>query len=117
MDFGIVHVPNCPFEISLPAPRHPANYTTVYAAATLFSFAWGIFLIAMLVMRIFAHSPLHKKAENVSDIVFWLVAGLFITGFLNKATTMVTWFAFWAAIIMLIGVSLIIRAIVLATFR
>jgi hypothetical protein len=71
----------------------------------------------MLVMRIFAHSPLHKRPENVLDIVFWLVAGLFITGFLNEATTMVTWFAFWTAIIMLIGVSLVIRAIVLATFR
>ncbi len=116
-NFSIVHVPNCTFEISLPAPRNPANHTTVYSAATLFSFAWGIFLIAMLVVRVFARSPLHKKAENVSDIVFWLVAGFFITEFLNEATTMVTWFAFWAAIITLIGVSLVIRAIVLAAFR
>ena len=117
MDFDIVRVPNCPFEIFLPAPRNPANYTAVYSAATLFSFAWGIFLIAMLGVRIFARSPLNKKAENVSDIVFWLLGSFLINSFLDEATDTVMWFAFWALVITLIGVLLIVRAVILAAFK
>jgi hypothetical protein len=90
---------------------------TVYLAASWFSFAWGIFLIALLALRILAHSPLQKKAENVSDIFFWLASGFLIGNFLNEAATTVMWFAFWAAIIMLLGVSLIIRAFILAVFH
>jgi len=71
----------------------------------------------LFVFRFFAGSPLNKKAETASDIVFWLVSGYLVGNFLNDAATVNLWFAFWVTIIMLIGVKLIIQAIILAVFR
>jgi len=116
-DFKIVRVPKVSFEISLPAPANPGNYSNVYSAAALFCFSWGIFLAVLLGLRLFARSPLKKKADATSDIVFWLVGGFLINNFLNATTTHAMWFSFWAAIVVLIGVTLIIRAAILAIFR
>jgi hypothetical protein len=115
-NFDVFQVPNLS-GIFLPAPKDPAVHVTVYSAVALFSLAWGIFLIGVLVVRVFANSPLHKKAENASDIVFWLLASYLINWFLNDSTTIALWFEFWAAIITLIGTSLIIRAAILAVSR
>jgi hypothetical protein len=115
-NFDIVQVPHFTAGFVLPAPKNPAMHMTVYSAAAQFSLAWGLFLIGILAVRIFANSPLRKKAENVSDIVYWLVSSYLISVFLNNTTTTLLWFAFWAAIIMLAGMTLIIRAAVLAVF-
>ncbi|MGB9714360.1 MAG: hypothetical protein ACPLZC_05205 [Candidatus Bathyarchaeales archaeon] len=115
MDFDIVQAPN--LGIYFPAPKNPASHMAVYSAASQFCLAWGIFLIALLCFRIFAHAPLHKKAENFSDIVVWLGGAVLIISFLNEGATASAWFAFWALVITLIGVSLIVRALVLAAFR
>jgi membrane protein YdbS with pleckstrin-like domain len=61
-------------------------------------------------LRFVVDSPFSKKAETVSNLVFWLGASYLISTFLIETTT---WFVFWAAIIMLSGVSLIVRAVVL----
>jgi hypothetical protein len=116
-NFDVIQVPNMQIGFLLPAPKNPAMHVTVYSAASQFSFAWGIFLIGLLVVRIFANSPLNKKAQTASDIVFWLAASYLINYFLNSATTRTMWFTFWTALIMLIGFTLIIRAAVLAVFR
>lgn len=114
-NFEVVQVRNIS-GFYLPVPRDPAAHVIVYSAAAQFSSAWGIFLIGALIVRFFMHSPFYRKAQNISDIVFWLVASYLITQFLNDTTTRVDWFAFWASIIILIGVTLIIRAAVLAVF-
>jgi hypothetical protein len=118
-NFGTVRVPNT--QIYLPAPKYPptspsAN-SAVYSAVGQFSLIWGLFQIVILVLRFFARSPLNKKAETVSNFVFWLGASFLISTFLNEKTTTTTWFAFWTTIIMLIGASLIVRAVILATAR
>jgi hypothetical protein len=105
------------WNITLPAPMHPETHSVVYLAVEQFSFAWGIFLVSLLALRLVLRSPLRKKAENVSDIVSWLGAGYLVSIYLNETTKTTTWFTFWAAIIVLIGVSLIVRAVVLAVFR
>lgn len=112
-DFDVVHVPNMG-EVLLPAPQNPSAHLTVYSTAEQFSIVWGVFLIAMLAARFLAHSPKRKKADNLGDIVFWLGAAYFIQTMLIDTTE---WFGFWATIIMLIGVSLIVRAIYLAAVR
>ncbi len=117
MNFDIVRVHNFPIGIVLPAPKNPAVHVTVYSAVSQFCFAWGIFLIGLFMLRVFANSPLNKKAQTASDIVFWLGGGWLVGNFLNAQTTHKEWFAFWAAVIMLIGITLIIRAIILAVFR
>jgi hypothetical protein len=109
-------VPNT--EISLPAPTHPADHLVVYQAIGLFSLIWGIFLIAMLVLRFSFHSQIRKKAENAGNIAFWLGTSYLINIYLNQTNiTTTTWFTFWTALLMLLGVSLIVRAAVLAALR
>lgn len=121
-DFDIVRVPNLE-NVWLPAPMHPFSSTnrTVYTAVEQFSYVWGLFQLVILALRFVARSPLNKDAETVSNIVFWVGTGYLIRAFLIETIRLpfltdplARWFVFWAAIIMLIGVSLVIRAIVLA---
>ncbi len=86
----------------------------LYSAVTQFSLIWGLFQIVILALRIVVDSPFSKKAETASNLVFWLGASYLISTLLNETTTVETWFVFWAEVIMLIGVSLIVRAIILA---
>jgi len=114
-DFGTVSVPNT--DILLPAPASPGAHSVVYSAVGQFSLIWGLFEIVILVLRFSVGSPLSKKAENASNLVFWLGASFLIYTFLNETTTATTWFVFWTTIIMLIGASLIARAVILAAAR
>lgn len=114
-DFDVVSVPNT--KILLPAPASPGKHSVLYSAVTQFCFAWSLYQIAILALRFFVRSPLSKKAETVSNIVFWLGAGYLTNTFLNKTTKAPKWFAFWAALILIIGVSLIVRAVIVAAAR
>jgi len=111
--------------VYLPAPVNPLSHSAVYLAAEQFCFVWGLFQIIILAIRFAARSPLTKKAEAISSIVFWIGTSFLISNFLldtrwtevysgslNPALTV--WFVFWSIVIMLLGISLIIRAIVLA---
>jgi len=115
-DFEILRqVPNT--AIYLPAPARPLNHTVVYTAIEQFSFAFGVFQVVILALRFAARSKMDKKAETVGNLVFWLGLGYLTRLLLLQPTRWVpltTWFIFWAAILMLIGVTLIIRAIILA---
>jgi hypothetical protein len=94
-----------------PAPEHVAQHLEVYSAVEQFSLGWGVFLVAMLVVRFAIGSPNRRKAENLSDIIFWFGAAYLIqTWLINNAK----WFEFWATILIVLGVSLIVRAIYLA---
>ena len=117
-DFDLVHVPNMT-SVLLPAPQNLATHSTIYSTAEQFSIVWSIFLIVLLAARFLAHSPNRKKADNLGDIIFWLSAAYFIHTMLIDSTALdvARWFGFWATIIMLIGVSLIARAIYLAVVR
>jgi hypothetical protein len=120
--FHTVQVGNT--NIYIPAPEHPGDHIDIYLAARQFSLVWGVFLIVMLGARFLFDSPFRRKAQNLGNIVFWLGAAYLIQTFLVAPTEafpqtidVTKWFDFWAAIIMLIGVSLIARAIFLATAR
>ncbi|MEM3550784.1 MAG: hypothetical protein QXN87_01560 [Candidatus Bathyarchaeia archaeon] len=114
-DFKMVNVPNT--NIFMPAPANPWKHLTLYTAAVQFSLVWGIFEIAILILRFFVHSPLSKKAETASNVVFWLGASFIIGVFLNETAKITEWFVFWSAILMLIGFTLILRATILATIK
>lgn len=97
--------------VMLPAPEHVAQHLEVYSAVEQFSLGWGVFLVAMLVVRFAIGSPNRRKAENLSDIIFWFGAAYLIqTWLINNAK----WFEFWATILIVLGVSLVVRAIYLA---
>lgn len=110
--FTVVSVPNTP--VRLPAPAVPRAHTVVYSAMAQFSLVWGLFQIVLLVIRFVAGSPLTKKAETAGNLVFWLGTNFLVRTFLTELTTRTTWFAFWTTILMLAGVSLVVRAIVSA---
>lgn len=104
--------------IYIPVPQNLVNNGDVYMAVRQFSIIWGVFLIAMLGARFVFGSTVRRLSENVGDIVFWLGAAYLVQTFLVASTVDTTkWFEFWAAIIMLIGVSLIARGIFLAAAR
>lgn len=105
--------------INVPVPENLGDHIDVYMAARDFSLVWGLFLAVLLATRFIFDSPTRRKAENVGNIVFWLGATYLIQTFLVETTQALTidnrkWFEFWAAVIALIGVSLIARAIFLA---
>ena len=114
-NFDIVRVPNT--EISLVAPTFPRTHQAVYKAVEQFSYAFGVFQLAILAIRFVAGSPWGKKAETASNFVFWIGSGYLIRTLLIETTrwsAMTAWFVFWSGIIMLLGLSLIVRAIILA---
>jgi hypothetical protein len=111
-------------DIYVPAPENIGDYIDVYLAARQFSLVWGVFLIGMAGARFILGSHVRRKAENIGDIVFWLGATYLIQTFLVQTTQALPqtidatkWFEFWATIIVLVGVSLIARAIFLLVAR
>lgn len=97
--------------IYLPRPADVSAHIAVYSAGEQFSLIWGVFLAAMLVARFGTYSSARRKAQNLGDIVFWLGAAYLIQTWLVDTQR---WFEFWALIIVLLGISLIARAVFLA---
>ena len=110
--FNLVDVPNT--DLVLPGPVSPSNHIVLYQAVELLSFALVAFQIVMIVLRFFARSPAGKKAEAVGNLVFWLGTGFLIQNFLIETTQ---WFVFWSLLIIIIGISMIARAMVIAASR
>lgn len=97
------------------APRF--NHPKVYTAVEQFCLAYGFFQVIILVLRLGARSLIDGVARNIQSIVFWLGAGLITSRILIEPaglTISERWFVFWSAIIMLAGLSLIIRGVILA---
>jgi hypothetical protein len=118
-------------QVLLPAPdpeRSTTNSTvreanlSVYSAVQQFSLGWGIFLIALLVIRFVSRSSWRREARNISDIVFWFGTAYLIQGWLINSTSnntylTQTWFEFWSMVLVLLGTSLVVRAMCLAAVR
>ena len=98
-------------QIQLPAPSSNSTVRnanlSVYSAVEAFSLAWGIFMIVLLVLRFAFHSSWRRKAENISNIVFWFgVVYLVQTWLINPTNSNTyqakTWFEFWSMVIVLL---------------
>lgn len=113
--FNTVQVPDT--TINLPAPAVPAAHTVLYNAAFQFCIGIAILQIILLTLRLMWHSPIGKTAETAGNLVYWFGASYLVFTFLNSSTTVTTWFAFWAAILIVLGVSMIARALVLFAKR
>ena len=99
--------------IYLPVPAEPGIHTVVYNAAFQFCIGIAILQVILLLLRLLWRSPIDKTSETIGNLVYWFGASYLVPTFLNSTTTETTWFAFWAAIILVIGLSMIARAIVL----
>ena len=111
-DFKLIDVPNT--TIIFPGPEFPRSHLTVYQAAGQACVALCIFQILMLALRFIIPSVWGKRAETVGNFVYWAGAAFLIQYFLVDSTQ---WFIFWSMIVILAGVSLIVRAAVLAISR
>jgi len=102
-DFHLVKImePN----ILLPAPR--SSHPILYGAFEGFCYLFGIFQVGMLILRFAYGSSPSQRAGTASNVVFWLGAGCLV-GILRDQT--IGWFAFIAGLIILVGLSIIIRS-------
>ncbi len=98
---------------SLPAPASPQAHTTLYGIAFQFSLGIAIIEVVILALRVIFHSPIARKAETVGNVVFWFGASYLILSYLTTITTANEWFVFWSAILIISGLSLIVRALIL----
>ncbi len=92
--------------VFLPAPR--TRHPVIYVAAAEFSFAFGLFQIVLLALRLVVRDILSRKAETLSSIFFWLGLGL---GFNMLAVEQIGWFAFVSWLIIFVGLSIVIRSL------
>jgi hypothetical protein len=96
--------------VSLPIPKNPRAHLLIYQTVEQFCLVWAVFLVAMLAVRFVFRSSARNKAEELGNIVFWFGAAYFVQTLLVDATK---WFEFWATIVTLIGISLIVRGVFL----
>ena len=111
-DFSVVDIPNT--EIIFLGPEYPRMHLTVYEAAWQFSIASALFYVVMLVLRFVFPSSRGKRTETVGNIVYWAGASYLTQLLLIESTQ---WFPFWAAIIIVAGISFIVRAVFTAISR
>ncbi len=103
--------------IALPAPVNPAAHTELYMAGFQFAIAVGALEVAILLLRVFWHSPVSRKAETIENLVFWLLASYLTVTYLVNMTIAAEWFVFWAGVILIFGLALVARAFILLAKR
>ena len=111
-DFKLIGVPHT--NIVFPGPESQASHLAVYQAAGQASAALCVFQIVILALRFVIPSSWGKRAETAGNFVYWAGAAFLIQMFLVESTQ---WFVFWSTIIIIVGVSLIARAVVMAISR
>jgi hypothetical protein len=86
------------------------NHPVVYGAAEKFCYFFGIVQLGIIALKFAKGSSIHAKAETTSSIVFWFGMG-YILSLLAGGT--LSWISFLAGFIILVGVSIIIRSLIL----
>lgn len=110
--FGLLDVPHT--DLTFIGPEFPFLHLTVYQAVAQFSIALAVFQIFILALRFVIPSSWEKRSETAGNFVYWTGAAILIQLFLIENTQ---WFVFWSTLIIIIGVSLITRAAVIAISR
>jgi len=94
----------------VPSTNHPV----VYGAAEKFCYLFGIVQLGIIALKFAKRSSIHAKAETASSIVFWFGMG-YLLSLLAGGT--LSWISFLAGFIILVGVSIIIRSLILVLFH
>jgi hypothetical protein len=90
----------------VPQGHHPVVYETIMRFCVVF----GLFQFVVLALRLYFRSKVNKVAETVSNIVIWLGAAYMFNLLLLKPVDF--WFPFLGGLIVVFGVSLIVRSVV-----
>lgn len=110
--FGLINIPHT--DMVFIGPEFPFLHLTVYQAVGQFSIALAVFQIFILALRFVIPSSWEKRSETVGNFVYWTGAAFLIQLFLIENTQ---WFVFWSTLIIIVGVSLIARAAVIAVSK
>ena len=103
--------------ISLPAPANPAEHVNLFNAASQFTMSMGVLEIVLLMLRIKLNSPVSRIAETIENIVFLLGTSYLTITYLANMRFTSEWFVFWAGIILIFGLALMVRGFVLLAKR
>ena len=98
--------------VFLPAPAH--RHPVVYTALARFCFVFGLFQSVILFLRFFFREPLDRVAGAFSGVVFLLGVG-FVSNLLAAGT--IGWFGFLGWFIVFIGLSLVVRSLLVLLFE
>jgi len=96
--------------VILLAPLNPASHMDFYRAIMQFDIGIAALEAVILLLRL-SLQRIHRVPETVGNLVFWGGAA-FLTNIYLLAGTLKGWFEFWAALVVLVGISLIVRALV-----
>ncbi len=110
-DFTSKSFPFAAGTVVLPVPAHPAAHMDFYGAVLNFMIGIAVLQVAILALRLWAHSRLGRIAETVGNLVFWAGGAIVANAYLLSGT-LTGWFTFWASLIIIVGVSLIVRGII-----
>lgn len=103
--------------LNLPAPANPDSHANFYSAVFLFCVGIGVLNLVILALRLILHSPIRRISNSVGDIIFWFGAAASVSVFLMVGT-LTGWYQFWSVLLLIIGVSLVVRGIIhLAAWR
>ena len=108
----MVDVPNT--DVVFLGPQLPQSHSALFQAVGQFSIALAIFQIIILALRFVIPSSWEHRSETMGNFVYWTGAAVLIQLFLTENTQ---WFVFWSTIIIIVGVSLIARAALMAASR
>lgn len=101
------HLEHLTEHVVLLAPKE--SHPVVYTAAMQFCLVFGIFQIAVLVLRFIFHDSVNRKSGTISNIAFWFSTGFFLNMLVNKS---ISWFGFLAGLIISIGLAVIASSVV-----
>lgn len=97
--------------INLPAPAHPEQHYTLFTSVLYFIVGIAVLQAIILPLRLYFKSSIGRIAETVGNLVFWVGAAIVANIYLF-AGTVNGWFQFWTTLIILAGISLIVRGMV-----
>jgi hypothetical protein len=112
--FTVVNLANS--SIRLPIPAVPAAHVEVYTAAFQFALGIAILQVIILALRLIIGSRMIRTAETIGNLVFWFGAVYLLNVLVGIDNTLAVakqqqmWLQFWALIIVLIGVSMVVRS-------
>jgi small-conductance mechanosensitive channel len=93
--------------VVLLAPKE--SHPVVYTAAMQFCLVFGVFQIAVLVLRFIFHDSVNRKSGTISNIAFWFSTGFFLNMLVSKS---ISWFGFLAGLVISIGLAVIASSVV-----
>lgn len=103
--------------LSLPVPASVGSHAVFYSAVGQFCLGVAILEIFVLALRLGLDSRVGRIAETIGNLVFWGSAAYLVPAFLNSGTTYSGWFSFWGLLIVVVGVSIIVRGVILLAKR